>query len=237
MLDRVDQPVRLVVADDHPIFREGLVKLLDTWPHLDVVGSASDGDEALPLVQELRPDMLLLDLAMPRMTGLDALRELQRLGTSTRILLLTAAIERRDLVAAAQLGARGVVLKESASDVLLKSIETIMAGHCWLGRRRVANLATSEEVAESFSAPTRRLFGLTPRELEIVGVILLGISNAAVAARFSISEKTVKHHLTNIFDKLGVSNRLELALFALHHKLEAPAAPAAPPASRSLNTP
>jgi two-component system, NarL family, nitrate/nitrite response regulator NarL len=158
------------------------------------------------------------------MTGIATLRELQRLGTSTRILLVTAAIERPDLVAAIQLGARGIVLKESTSDVLLHSIQAIMRGQYWLGRKAVANLAAaSEQVTASFPAHTRKLFGLTPREIEIVGAILVGMSNAEIATRFAISDKTVKHHLTNIFDKVGVSNRLELALFALYHKLEAPA--------------
>jgi DNA-binding NarL/FixJ family response regulator len=223
--DKRDAPVRIVVADDHPIFREGLIKLLETKPNLKVVGAASDGDEALPLVASLQPDVLLLDVAMPRMAGLVALRELQN-RTATRILLLTAAIERPDIVTALQLGARGVVLKDSASDVLIKSIHAIMSGQYWLGRKAVANLSsTLNEIASSFPAPTRKLYGLTPRELEIVSVILAGMSNAEIATKFSISEKTVKHHLTNIFDKLGVSNRLELALFALYHKLEPPPAP------------
>src|SRR4051812_6342728 len=126
-------PVRIVNADDHPIFREGLIKLIETRPELQVVGAASDGDEALPLVATLQPDILLLDLTMPKMSGLLALRELKGTQTATRILLLTAAIERPDITAALQLGARGVMLKESASDVLFKSIHAVMAGHYWLG--------------------------------------------------------------------------------------------------------
>ncbi len=221
--DKQDNVVRIVIADDHPIFREGLVKLLETKPGLQVVGAASDGDEALPLVMQLEPDLLLLDLAMPRMAGLVALRELKNLNTTTRIVLLTAAIERADIVTALQLGARGIVLKESASDILLKSIDAVMAGKYWVGRKPVADLSgTLSEISAAFPAPTRKQFGLTPRELEIVGVILGGCSNNDIAAKFKISEKTVKHHLTNIFDKLGVSNRLELALFALYHKLEPP---------------
>jgi DNA-binding NarL/FixJ family response regulator len=223
--------IRVVIADDHPIFREGLIKLIETRPELQVVGAVSDGDEALPLVAALQPDLLLLDLAMPRMTGLVALRELKGQKTSTRILILTAAIERTDITAALQLGARGVVLKESASDVLFKSIHAVMSGHYWLGRKQVADLAaTLREISASYPAPTRKHFGLTPRELEIIRVILGGYSNGDIATQFSISEKTVKHHLTNIFDKVGVSNRLELALFALHHKLEAASAPANPDA-------
>ena len=227
--DKLDNTVRIVIADDHPIFREGLIKLLETKPGLQVVGAASDGDEALPLVATLEPDLLLLDLAMPRMAGLVALRELKDLNTTTRIVLLTAAIERADIVTALQLGARGIVLKESASDVLIKSIQAVMSGQYWVGRKSVPDLNTTlNEIASAFPAPTRKQFGLTPRELEIVGVILAGCSNNDIATKFKISEKTVKHHLTNIFDKLGVSNRLELALFALYHRLE-PVAPAPEP--------
>ena len=135
-------------------------------------------------------------------------------------MLLTAAIDRADIVTALQLGARGIVLKESASDVLLKSIDAVVGGKYWVGRKPVADLNTTlSEIAAAFPAPTRKQFGLTPRELEIVGVILAGCSNNDIASKFKISEKTVKHHLTNIFDKLGVSNRMELALFALYHKL------------------
>ena len=221
-------PVRIVIADDHPIFRDVLIKLIETRSDFQVVGSASDGDEALPLVARLEPDLLLLDLAMPRMSGLVALRELKGVKKNTRILLLTAAIGRADIVKALQLGAQGVVLKESASDVLFKSIQAVMSGQYWVGRAAVPDLATTlRQLSSSTPAPTRKHFGLTPRELEIISVILGGYSNGDIAAKFAISEKTVKHHLTNIFDKVGVSNRLELALFALHHGLEAAAPPAA----------
>jgi two-component system nitrate/nitrite response regulator NarL len=229
-------PIRIVIADDHPIFRDGLIKLLDTRQDLQVVGAANDGDEALPLVAELEPDLLLLDLAMPRMSGMVALRELKGTRKNTRVLLLTAAIERTDIVKALQLGAQGVVLKESASDVLLKSIQAVMAGQYWVGRTAVPDLATIlRQLSNSAPPPTRKHFGLTPRELEIISVILGGYSNGDIAARFSISEKTVKHHLTNIFDKVGVSNRLELALFALHHGLEAAQVVAGPDTGRPID--
>jgi len=225
--DKPRPPVRIVIADDHPIFREGLIKLLETKPDLLVVGAAADGEDAMKLVAELEPDMLLLDLAMPRMAGLVALRELRDGPTRTRIILVTAAVDRTEIITALQLGAQGVVLKESASELLFKSIRAVMAGDYWVGRKRVADLATTlRDLTASHPRPSRKQFGLTPRELEIIGVILGGYSNSDIAAKVEISEKTVKHHLTNIFDKLGVSNRLELALFALHHNLAPETVPA-----------
>ena len=220
-LDNATRIIRIVVADDHLIFREGLVKLLESRPGFRVVGAANDGDEALPLVQSLQPDILLLDLTMPRMSGLVALRELKDMQVPVRIVILTATAERTDIVTAVQLGAHGVMMKESASEVLYKCIHAVMNGQYWLGRKPVADLVTTlRQISAADPAPSRKHFGLTPREREIIGVILDGCSNAEIAAKFSISEKTVKHHLTNIFDKVGVGNRLELALFALHHKID-----------------
>lgn len=231
------EPVTIVVADDHPIFRDGLIRLIETRNDLKVVGTASDGREALDLVHRVNPDLLLLDLAMPAMTGLAALRELKTMQMRSHVLLLTAAIEQDEIADALNLGARGVVLKETASDVLFKSIDAIMSGQYWVGRTTVDLASTLRLLSSTASrTPARKNFGLTRRELEIIGVILGGFSNGDIARQFSISEKTVKHHLTNIFDKIGVSNRLELALFALHHNLEAPVPTAAPPAATESET-
>ena len=223
-MEKRQTPIRLVIADDHPIFRDGLRRLLESESDMKVVGEACDGLEAVKLATDIKPDILLLDLAMPRHTGLDALRDLSATGKAAgpvRIILLTAAVEKKQIVEALQLGARGVVMKDSATELLLKAIHAVMAGEYWVGRESVSNLVqylrnlmqtTNEESKQ-------KKFGLTPRELEIVSAIVAGYANREVAEYFKISEDTVKHHLSNIFDKLGVSTRLELALFAVNQGL------------------
>lgn len=221
-MDRKTQPIRLIIADDHPIFRDGLRRLLEAEPDLKVIGEARDGAEAVKLARQLRPDLMLLDLAMPHHPGLEALRELSTGGAnSVRVILLTAAAEKNQIVEALQLGARGVVLKDSATQLLLKAVHTVMSGEYWVGRESVSNLvAYLRTLIESSGADARqKKFGLTPRELEIVSAVVAGFANKEIAGYFKISEDTVKHHLSNIFDKLGVSTRLELALFAVNQSL------------------
>ena len=217
------QPTRIVIADDHPIFRDGLRRLLETEPDLKVVGEACDGAEAVKLAKQLKPDILLLDLAMPRDPGLEALREMSSASNqnAVRVILLTAAAEKNQIVEALQLGARGVVLKDSATQLLLKAIHTVMAGEYWVGRESVSNLVQYLRtlVQSSGEEARQKKFGLTPRELEIVSAVVAGYSNKETAEYFKISEDTVKHHLSNIFDKLGVSTRLKLALFAVNQSL------------------
>ncbi len=223
MDSRRSQPIRILLADDHPIFRDGLRRLLEAEPDLKVIGEACDGAEAVKMARELKPDILLLDLAMPRMPGLEALREMSSgpANTSVRVILLTAAAEKKQIVEALQLGARGVVLKDSATQLLLKSIHTVMSGEYWVGRESVSNLVQYlRNLVQSFGEESKqKKFGLTPRELEIVSAVVAGYSNKEIAEYFKISEDTVKHHLSNIFDKLGVSTRLELALFAVNQAL------------------
>lgn len=212
---------RIVIADDHPIFRDGLKRLLESEREFKVVGEACDGIDAVTLVQQLKPDVLLLDLAMPRRAGLDALREMGNEPVSPRVILLTAAAEKHEIVEALQLGARGVVLKDSATQILLKSIRAVMSGEYWVGRESVSNLVQylRNLVDSSVNDPRKKKYGLTPRELEVISAVVAGFANKEIAQHFKISEDTVKHHLSNIFDKLGVSTRLELALFAVNQAL------------------
>jgi DNA-binding NarL/FixJ family response regulator len=223
MDNRRSQTVRIVIADDHPIFRDGLRRLLETETDLKVIGEACDGAEAVKLARTLKPDILLLDLAMPRHPGLEALRELSSGAgaTGVRVILLTAAAEKAQIVEALQLGARGVVLKDSATQLLLKAIHSVMSGEYWVGRESVSNLVQYLRtlVQSTGEEAKQKKFGLTPRELEIVSAVVAGYANKEIAVYFKISEDTVKHHLSNIFDKLGVSTRLELALFAVNQSL------------------
>jgi two-component system nitrate/nitrite response regulator NarL len=212
--------VRIVIADDHRIFRAGLRRLLEAEPGFAVVGEAADGTEVAALVEQLRPDILLLDVAMPRMPGLEVLRALADRGTPVRTIVLTAAIDRTAFVKALQLGAWGVVLKEAATDLLFKSIRSVMAGQYWVGRETVSDLVQALREPETAAEPgPRQTFDLTARELEVLSAVVGGHTNKEIAQHFSLSEDTVKHHLSNIFDKVGASNRVELTLFAVHHRL------------------
>jgi DNA-binding NarL/FixJ family response regulator len=215
------QVIRILIADDHPIFRAGLRRLLETEPDFHVVGEASDGHDAVRLTRELQPDILLLDVSMPRGNGLDVLRQLSSSPGTTRALLLTATIEKPDILQALALGVRGLVLKESATAVLLKAIRGVMAGHYWVGRSIVSDVVEVLRHHGTAVEP-KQTFGLTVRELEIVSAVADAYSNKEIADRFQISHKTVKHHLTNIFDKLGVSSRLKLALLAVDSGLIPP---------------
>ena len=218
---RNGERVRIVIADDHPIFRDGLRKLIESQPGMCVTGESSVGVEVVRLARELKPDILLLDLALPRRSGFQVLKDLAGLASQIRTLVLAAAVEESSILEAFYLGAHGIVLKGSPREVLLKSIRSVIAGQYWLDNESVSIVieALRKSPPSQNGATCGKDYGLTPSELKIVGKIANGSSNKEMGQEFRISERTVKHHLTNIFDKLGISSRLELAVFALDHGL------------------
>jgi two-component system nitrate/nitrite response regulator NarL len=208
--------IRILIAVDHPVVRLGVRNLLN-GNQFTVVGEAADGQRAVELTRQLHPDILVLDLAMPRLSGLKVLRELAKTRPAIHIILLTTKIERPQLL---QLGARGILLKDSAPNDLVKAVHAVAAGQYWMGLSAVASLSEAINLLnEQAALDPRKTFGLTPRELQIVAAVVEARTNKDIGERFSISEDTVKRHLTNIFNKLGTANRLELALFALNHGL------------------
>ncbi len=223
-----DRSVRILIADDHPVVRFGVRRMLQTHSHYSIVGEAADGKEAIREMRETQPDILLLDLNMPMLPGLETLRELTTIQVPTKTVLLTSAISPREILEALQLGARGVVMKDALTTDLSECISTVMQGHYWLGRRPVTNLVqVLNDLMEEVKEPPRNTFGLTIRELEVVRLIAQGMTNKDIAQECKIAEETVKRHLKNIFDKVGVWNRLELALFAINNHLATESGPAA----------
>jgi two-component system, NarL family, nitrate/nitrite response regulator NarL len=193
----------------------------------EIVGEAGDGREVLEKVQALDPDVLLLDLRMPNLDGLSALQALQQTNKRTRVIVLTASEDKNEFVQAMKLGCSGIVLKQTAPDLIVKSIRKVNSGEIWLDSNTTAavmrQFSTGQEgsgsAGQSSGGKSRERSPLSTREREIVALVAQGYKNKEMAEKMFISEQTVKNHLHNIFDKLGVSDRLELALYAIHKGL------------------
>lgn len=200
-------PIRIVIADDHPIVLEGLAQLFGLEPDLDVVARCTTGDETLDAVHRLQPSVLILDVRMPGKDGLAVLRTLAEEHLSTRVVLLTAALDEGDVLEAVRLGVRGVVLKEAAPSLLVECVRKVHAGEPWLDNRTAVRALTHMARREAAVAP------LTPREREIAALVARGLRNKEIASRVGITEGTVKLHLHNIYEKLTLDGRLALMLY------------------------
>jgi DNA-binding NarL/FixJ family response regulator len=214
--------IRILIADDHLLFREGIRKLLEAEGGFIVVGEATNADEAIGIAQNVRPDVLLLDLSISKANGLEVLRQLAESRSASHILLLTANMTKSEIIQSLILGAQGVVQKHSPSQILFKSIRAVMAGELWISRDIVGELVLNLRGSTVSTAGPLKRFGLTRRELEIIAAVVKGQVNRDIAQAFNISEYTVKHHLTRIFGKLGVTNRVALATFSMSHNLAQP---------------
>ena len=211
--------IRILLADRQEIFRDGLKRLLESEPHFAVVGGAGSARETLQLVRDLDPDILLLDLALNGGDSLEILRTLAATPHRVRTIGLTAGIESDLLNAAMQHGARGSIRKESATALLFQSIRTVFHDEDWICRDADAALDETGGPRPAGDAAKAKRYRLTRREMDIVSAVAAGESNKGIARKLSLSEDTVKHHVSHVFDKLGVFSRLELALFAFNHDL------------------
>lgn len=227
-------PIRVVLCDDECLFRASLRQLLsvpaqvirdvygvDVGAGFEVVGEAGTGEDTVRVVEAIRPDILLLDLSMPRMSGLDALRELGKYRDSMRTILLAGTIDRQHLLTAVHLGVRGLLLKDVTTELLFEAMVCVAAGQYWLDQTLIPDLIESvRPLIQSSSAPGgSRGYGLTPRERQVLTMVVAGYPNKDIARACDLSEQTIKHHVTRMFDKVGASNRVELAMLAARHGL------------------
>ena len=218
--------IHILLVDDHTIVRSGLRMLIGSEPGLEVVGEADGRVSALDSAARLQPDITLLDLDLGGESSLDFLPDLLATTSQGRVILLTGTRNPDEHVRAVRLGAMGVVLKEQAADVLVRAIQKVHAGEAWLDPTLTARLLTAMAPgrgAKHVDPEAAKIAALTDREREVIALICEGLQNKTIGQRLFISETTVRHHLTSIFSKLGLENRLELVIYAYRHGLAQPA--------------
>jgi two-component system, NarL family, nitrate/nitrite response regulator NarL len=213
--------IRIIIVDDQLVVREGLRMLIENHPGTKVVAMASTRSEALELIARVPCDVIILDLELGGYCDLSFIPQLRQASNTARILVLTGSGDSETHQKAAQLGAMGVVLKEDAADLLLKAIEKVYNGEAWLDRVTLGTLLSqmSNQDKESLDPRARKISTLTEREREVITLIAEGLKNRQIAERLFISPTTVTHHLSSIYSKLGVSDRLELVIYAFANKL------------------
>ncbi len=206
--------IRILIVDDHAVVRHGLRYMLEQRPDIEVVGEGSDGEQAIALVTDLLPDVVLLDLLMPKMDGITVVREIKRLAPNTHIVILTSYYEDDQIFGAIKAGALSYLLKESSTFELLEALRAAARGESKLHPRVAARLL--HEMRQQEESPLK---DLTPRELEVLTRIARGRSNQEIAAELMISEPTVRMHVANILSKLHLADRTQAAIYALQQKL------------------
>lgn len=214
--------IKVLLADGHAPIRTDARKILASNDAIRVVGEVEDGDDTITETLDLLPDVVLLDLTMPRLPGLEAMRAIMGGQPHIKILLLNRMIRAQHIIEALQIGAKGIALHEGLAKHLAAAIRCVSGGGYWLGNERSEGLVSALHLlVNEHASPEQKTFNLTRREVEVIRCIVDGCSNREIAAQFGLSEETVKRHLSNIFDKLGVSTRLELAMYAMSHQLVA----------------
>lgn len=211
----MNDKINILLADDHAVVREGLQALIRTEPDMQVVGVAVDGVEVVRLAAELRPDLVLMDLHMPRQSGLEAIKAIRADRPEARILVLTSFGDETGVFSAIQLGAAGFLLKDSTPEILIQSIRDVHAGKAALHPEVARKVMHHLHQQSTYLVSPGRASTLTEREVEVVRLVAKGHANLEIADKLVISERTVRTHLSNILGKLNLTNRTQLALFAL----------------------
>jgi two-component system nitrate/nitrite response regulator NarL len=213
------EPIRILIVDDHAILRAGLRMLIDQNPAMKVIGVAGNGSEALALAASEQPNLIILDILLGEEDGLTLLPQLREAATNARVLVLTGLRSSESQRRAILAGAMGVVLKEHATEVLIKAIKKVHEGEVWMDRLLVGSLLDEMTQPPEMDIEKARIASLTDREREVIALIAEGLKNKQIGLRLFITETTVTHHLSSIFAKLEVSDRLELIIYAFRHKL------------------
>jgi two-component system nitrate/nitrite response regulator NarL len=220
MGNKSQEAIRALIVDDHKMVQAGLRMLIESQPGMKVVGKASNGSEALALAASKKPNLILLDIVLGSENGLDLLPELCETAPKARVLVLTGVKDPETHQRAARLGAAGLVLKEHTAEVLLKAIRKVHQGEVWFDRSMMGSLLNEMTQADKNMDPDEaKIACLTTREREVITRIAEGLKNKQIAERLFISDTTVTHHLSSVFSKLGVSDRLELVIYAFAHSL------------------
>lgn len=220
-------PLRVVIADDQRVVREGLALMLDLLEGIEAVGAAADGEEALALVASERPDVVLMDLRMPRLDGVEATRRLAAAHPEVGVVALTTYADDETVVAAVRAGARGYLTKDAGAEQIRAAVERVAGGEAALDPAVQAHLVAAVAAEEDgAAAPPPLPDGLTPREAEVLGLVAAGLSNAEIAARLVVSAATVKSHVNHLFAKIGARDRAQAVAYAYRNGLAAePAEP------------